>query len=204
MEGFDLDLEPGRLVALVGPSGCGKSTLLRLVAGLRPLDAGSVEGAPSRKAFVFQEAALLPWLDVLANAALPGRYGPIGDVPAALAAVGLQGLERRLPRQLSGGQRMRVSLARALVARPELVLLDEPFAALDGMTRRAVRGLVADLHRREGWTTLLVTHEIDDALALADRIVALDGPPLRVVLDGPAAGLDREALEAPYRGRVAE
>lgn len=185
LDGFDLTITPGAITALVGPSGCGKSTLLRLVAGLRAPEGGSIRGVPARKAFVFQDAALLPWLDTRANVALPGRYGPIGDVDAALAAVGLTAQSRQLPATLSGGQRMRASIARALVSTPELVLLDEAFSALDGVTRRAVQETFLSLQARHGWTVLLVTHELDDAARLADRVVALAGPPLRVVADLP-------------------
>lgn len=185
LDQLSLSFAPGCITALVGRSGCGKSTLLRLVAGLRSPDAGRVLGVPQRRAFVFQDAALLPWLDTRANVALPGRYGPIGDVDAALASVGLTDHAHKLPAALSGGQRMRVSLARALVARPELVLLDEAFAALDGITRRAVQAVFLDLALRERWTVLLVTHELEDAVRLADRVLALDGPPLKVLLDVP-------------------
>lgn len=185
LDGFDLTLEAGAITAIVGPSGCGKSSLLRLVAGLRPPDAGRVTGAPANKAFVFQDAALLPWLTLRQNVALPGRFGPIGDVDDALARVGLVAHKDKLPAALSGGQRMRGSLARALVARPELVLLDEAFAALDGMTRAAVQRAFLTLQQERGWTVLLVTHELGDAVALADRVVAVDGPPLVVRADLP-------------------
>lgn len=201
LDGFDLELAPGGFTALVGPSGCGKSTLLRLVAGLRAPDAGRVDGVPARKAMVFQDPALLPWLDVRANVALPGRYGPIGDVDAALSRVGLAAHARALPATLSGGQRMRVSLARALVARPELVLLDEPFAALDGVTRRAVQAAFLELRAAERWTVLMVTHELEDAFRLADRVLALDGPPLRVLRDEAAPpGEDVERRMAALLG----
>lgn len=185
LDGFDLAIEPGRVTAIVGPSGCGKSSLLRLVAGLRPPDAGRVVGVPARKAFVFQDAALLPWLSLRANVALPGRFGPIGDVDDALARVGLARHADKLPAALSGGQRMRGSLARALVARPEIVLLDEAFAALDGITRASVQREFAALQAEHAWTVLLVTHELADAVALSDRVVAVDGPPLRVRADVP-------------------
>lgn len=204
LEGFSARFEAGRITALVGRSGCGKSTLLRLVAGLRRPDAGRVEGVPARKAMVFQDAALLPWLDARANVALPGRYGPIGDVDAALARVGLGGSGHALPRTLSGGQRMRVSLARALVANPELVLLDEAFAALDGVTRRAVQAEFLALQAELGWTVLMVTHELDDAVRLADRVVALDGPPLRVVEEvAVPAPRPREAADPALVARLA-
>ena len=194
------------MTAVVGPSGCGKSSLLRLLAGLRPPDAGEVRGVPARKAFVFQDAALLPWLTLRENIRLPGRFGPIGDVEDALRRVGLEGHGDKLPRALSGGQRMRGSLARALVARPELVLLDEAFAALDGVTRAAVQREFAAFQAELGWTVVMVTHELEDAVRLSDRVVAVQGPPLRVVLDLPVA-LPRPrgvAEIAPLVGRLEE
>jgi len=183
LDGFDLALEPGRITAIVGPSGCGKSSLLRLIAGLRPPDGGRVTGVPTRKAFVFQDAALLPWLTLRENVALPGRFGPIGDVDAALERVGLAGHAGKLPAALSGGQRMRGSLARALVARPELVLLDEAFAALDGLTRASVQRAFLQLQAENAWTVVIVTHELVDAVALSDRVVAVAGPPLTIRAD---------------------
>lgn len=185
LDGFDLTLEEGRVTAIVGPSGCGKSSLLRLVAGLRPPDRGAVTGVPDRKAFVFQDAALLPWLTLRDNVALPGRFGPIGNVDDALARVGLSAHAHKLPAALSGGQRMRGSLARALVARPSLVLLDEAFAALDGLTRAAVQREFLALQAEHAWTVVLVTHELVDAVALSDRVVAVAGPPLVVRADLP-------------------
>lgn len=183
LDRFDLSLEEGHITAIVGPSGCGKSSLLRLLAGLRAPDAGRVTGVPDRKAFVFQDAALLPWLTLRDNVALPGRFGPVGDVEQALARVGLDGHADKLPAALSGGQRMRGSLARALVARPELVLLDEAFAALDGLTRAAVQREFLTLQAEHAWTVVMVTHELVDAVRLSDRVVAVSGPPLVVRAD---------------------
>jgi NitT/TauT family transport system ATP-binding protein len=183
LDGFDLSVELGRITAIVGPSGCGKSSLLRLLAGLRPPDAGVVTGVPARKAFVFQDAALLPWLTLRDNVALPGRFGPIGNVDEALARVGLADHAHKLPAALSGGQRMRGSLARALVARPELVLLDEAFAALDGLTRASVQREFLALQAEHAWTVVMVTHELVDAVRLSDRVIAVGGPPLVVKAD---------------------
>lgn len=210
LDGFSAAFHRGRVTALVGRSGCGKSTLLRVVAGLQPLDAGRVHDVPTDRAFVFQDAALLPWLSVRENVSLPARYrrpgprgesGPTFDPDEALALVGLEGLGARLPRELSGGQKMRVSIARAVAARPALVLLDEAFAALDGLTRREVQDRFLDLQEDFGWTVLLVTHELGDACRMADRVLALDGPPLRVLDDvtifspRPRAAPDAGALE---------
>ncbi|MDP2306555.1 MAG: ABC transporter ATP-binding protein [Pseudomonadota bacterium] len=183
LDRLDLSLEMGRVTAIVGPSGCGKSSLLRVLAGLRAPDAGRVTGVPKRKAFVFQDAALLPWLTLRDNVALPGRFGPIGNVDEALARVGLVEHAAKLPAALSGGQRMRGSLARALVAKPELVLLDEAFAALDGLTRASVQREFLALQAEHAWTVVMVTHELVDAVRLSDRVVAVSGPPLVVRAD---------------------
>lgn len=196
VEGLDLAFTPGTTTAILGPSGCGKSTLLRLLAGLRPLSGGELSGVPTRRAFVFQDAALLPWLDVRANVALPGRFGPIGNVDEALARVGLAEHAQKLPGALSGGQRMRVSLARALVARPEVVFLDEAFAALDPMTRTEVVDVFAHLRDAAGWTVVMVTHDRTDAERLADRLLDVEGPPLRVVRDRPNRRVVSPRLEA--------
>lgn len=185
LKDFQLELMPGTINALVGPSGCGKSTLLRILAGLRPLDSGKVVGVPARKAFVFQDAALLPWMTARENVALIGAFRPVGDVDEALSRVGLTEHAHKLPSALSGGQRMRVSLARALVGQPELVLLDEAFGALDGITRRSVQRVFLRLAEHQHWTVVMVTHEPEEAALLADRILAVDGTPLRVLEDRP-------------------
>lgn len=203
VDGLDLAFTPGAITALVGPSGCGKSSLLRLIAGLRPLGGGSISGVPARKSFVFQDAALLPWLTLRANVAIPGTFGPIGDVDAALAKVGLTEHAAKLPSALSGGQRMRASLARALVAQPQLVLLDEAFAALDSMTRRSVQRAFLGLQASENWTVVLVTHELEDAVLLADRVIAVEGPPLRVILDLPVPLARPRDFHDPRAGELA-
>lgn len=188
LDAFSLRLEPGAITAVLGRSGCGKSSLLRVLAGLRTLDAGEVLGRPARLGFVFQEPALLPWRSAAANVALTLPAGtPAGAAREALASVGLAGRGDALPRALSGGQRMRVSLARALVSRPELLLLDEPFAALDAATLADMQRLVLDAHASLGCTVVLVTHDRALAARLADRIVVVAGPPLRVSLDLPVA-----------------
>jgi NitT/TauT family transport system ATP-binding protein len=198
--GVDLSVAPGEFLALLGPSGCGKSTLLRIVAGLDRQDAGEVllDGRPpdlrpgperTRLAYVFQDAHLLPWRDVLANAALPlellGR--PAAErraaAQAAIEQVGLADAARRTPAELSGGMRMRVSLARALVTRPRLLLLDEPFAALDEITRQGLDDQLRALWAATGTTVLFVTHSIAEAAFLAERAVVLSRRPARVVCE---------------------
>ncbi len=198
LDRFDLALDPGRITAIVGPSGCGKSSLLRLLAGLRPPDGGHVSGVPARKAFVFQDAALLPWLTLLENVALPGRFGPIGSAAEALDQVGLAEHANKLPGALSGGQRMRGSLARALVGRPEIVFLDEAYSALDGLTRLAVQREFLGLQELYGWTVVMVTHELSDAVRMSDRVIAVTGPPLRIRADLPIAlGRPRDPAAIP-------
>jgi sulfonate transport system ATP-binding protein len=173
LDHLDLATAEAELVVLLGPSGCGKSTLLRLLAGLDRPDAGRVE-VPVSRAIVFQADRLLPWQRVLANVSL-GLHGPDADsrARAALAEVGLAGRERAWPKELSGGEAQRVALARALVAEPELVLLDEPFASLDAITRLRMHELVRQLRRKHHAAMLLVTHDVDEAIALADRIVVM-------------------------------
>jgi NitT/TauT family transport system ATP-binding protein len=195
VEGLDLSIAAGEFVAILGPSGCGKSTLLRMIAGLELLDAGSIGfgdggGAPKNAlAYVFQDAHLLPWRNVLSNVALPlelqGRAaGERRDAAArAIASVGLADAARRHPEQLSGGMRMRVSLARALVTEPRLLLLDEPFAALDEITRQGLDDQLRALWAATGMTVLFVTHSIAEAAFLAERAVVLTRRPARVVLE---------------------
>jgi len=192
--GVTLAIEAGECVALLGPSGSGKSTLLRLVAGLDRPDSGSVElddrdpaRAPrSAIGFVFQDAHLLPWRDVLGNVELPlellgWRVEERRDAAReAIARVGLGDAIRRSPAQLSGGMRMRVSLARALVIRPRLLLLDEPFAALDFQTKLVIESDTARLVRSQHRSVLLITHDIEEAVSLSDRVIVLSRRPTRV------------------------
>jgi NitT/TauT family transport system ATP-binding protein len=193
IDGLNLTVEDGEFVSLIGPSGCGKSTVLRLVAGLSPASGGNVtvggsapETSSVEVAFVFQDPALLPWLNVFQNAALPlGLRGrPAEECRAAaartLALVGLADRPKAYPRQLSGGQKMRVSLARALTLSPRLLLLDEPFGALDEMTRQRLNEELLALRERQRWTALFVTHSVAEAVFLSDRVVVLAPPSGRV------------------------
>ncbi|GAX51915.1 ABC transporter ATP-binding protein [Streptomyces olivochromogenes] len=171
---LDLDIREGEFVALLGHSGCGKSTLLRILAGLDDEIGGEVT-VPARRSAAFQSPRLLPWLKVWRNVVLglPGRP----DRALALQALDEVGIADRAtvwPKTLSGGQAQRVSLARALVREPELLLLDEPFGALDALTRGRVQQLVAELWRLHGCAILLVTHDVEEALLLADRVLVMD------------------------------
>ncbi|GAB2873363.1 ABC transporter ATP-binding protein [Paraburkholderia jirisanensis] len=173
IDALDLQIHEGEFVALLGESGCGKTTLLRALAGLDVPDAGHIS-APERPSVVFQEHRLLPWATLWQNVAL-GHESTIGRAGAAraLAEVGLAGREDDWPRNLSGGQSQRVALARSLVRDPALLLLDEPFAALDALTRIKMHGLVKELVARHQPGVLLVTHDVDEALTLADRILVM-------------------------------
>jgi NitT/TauT family transport system ATP-binding protein len=193
IDGLDLEVAAGSFVALLGPSGCGKSTLLRVVAGLDAPDAGTVtlDGGPARAcvAFVFQDAHLLPWRNVLENTALPLEFAGVSAqerqdrARQALDDVGLAAATTKLPHELSGGMRMRVSLARALVTGPDLLLLDEPFAALDEMTRQRLDDQLRALWAQRGLTVLFVTHSVDEAAYLAERAIVFSPKPARIVAD---------------------
>ncbi|MGX1128766.1 sulfonate transport system ATP-binding protein [Streptomyces glaucescens] len=176
LDGLDLTIGDGEFVALLGRSGSGKSTLLRALAGLDEDVAGSgVLAAPDHLSVVFQDARLLPWKRVLDNVVL-GLTGPDAEQRgrAALAEVGLEGRERAWPVELSGGEQQRVSLARSLVREPRLLLADEPFGALDALTRIRMHALLRRLCERHRPAVLLVTHDVDEAIVLADRVVVLD------------------------------
>lgn len=192
LEGFSLDLTPGEIVAVIGGSGCGKSTLLRLISGLETPTCGTVElnGEPVTKPhslinLIFQEPRLLPWLSVANNVGF-GLAELDGDdrrhrVEAALKKVGLAELGHRWPKELSGGQAQRVAIARALVTRPEVLLLDEPFSALDAFTRSDLQDHLLDIWSETRPTLILVTHDIDEALVLADRIIVMRPWPGRIL-----------------------
>src|SRR5256885_14379370 len=214
-----LDIQPGELVVCLGPSGCGKTTLLRLVAGFLKPDAGvirlngaDVSTLPTRErecGVVFQAYALLPPMRVWENVAYPLRVRDVAlaerrrRAAAMLELVGLSGLAERLPAQLSGGQQQRVALARALVFGPRALLLDEPLSALDAATRVAMRDEVRRIQREQNIATLLITHDQDEALSLADRIAVLrDGKlvqfaPPHLIYDAPA-----DAFVASFVGRA--
>ena len=193
LNGVDLRIEPGEFVTIVGRSGCGKSTLLRLLAGLESADTGAItfDGEPHADhrrdvRIMFQEARLLPWKRVLDNVAL-GLSGADARERAleALAQVGLADRAKEWPAVLSGGQRQRVALARALVHAPRLLLLDEPLGALDALTRIEMHRLIERLWSRHGFTALLVTHDVSEAVALADRVVLIEEH--RIALNEPIA-----------------
>jgi NitT/TauT family transport system ATP-binding protein len=189
VRGLDLDIAPGEFVAILGPSGCGKSTLLRIIAGLDRADAGEVSVEAKRPAFVFQDAHLLPWRDVLRNVAVPLELQGVASAErvrrarAAIEQVGLADAIDRYPAQLSGGMRMRASLARALVNDPDLLLLDEPFAALDEITRQHLDDQLRELWSRRRMTTVFVTHSIIEAAFLAERAIVMTCRPARMVID---------------------
>lgn len=187
---LDLRIPAGAFVALLGPSGCGKSTLVRLLAGLDEPTSGVVDKPDDlRLACVFQDPCLLPWRSVLDNTALPLELAGVAvderraAARDALVQVGMSEAEDRYPAMLSGGMKMRVSLARALVVRPTFLLLDEPFAALDEITRQALDDHLRLLWRTSHFTALFVTHAVDEAAYVADRAVVLSRSPGRVVLD---------------------
>ncbi|MCC5805721.1 MAG: ABC transporter ATP-binding protein [Opitutales bacterium] len=192
LDGLDLKVSPGEFICVIGPSGCGKTTFLRMVAGLSRPSGGEIrfdaqaDGTRPELAFIFQDATLLPWLTVLGNIELPLRLRgePRAERRATAARltaeVGLGAVGDYHPRQLSGGMKMRVSLARALSLSPDVLLLDEPFGALDAITRNRLNEDLLALHRREGWTAFFVTHSVTEAVFLADRILVLAAEPARV------------------------
>ncbi|MFD8613905.1 ABC transporter ATP-binding protein [Streptomyces sp. NPDC059631] len=206
LDGIDLSLPAGQFTALLGHSGSGKSTLLRAVAGLDHQVTGSGGlRAPERVSVVFQDSRLLPWRRVLDNVLL-GAGGKDAAVRgrAALAEVGLAGRERAWPSELSGGEAQRAALARSLVSEPELLLADEPFGALDALTRIRMHALLRRLWQRHRPSVLLVTHDVDEAIVLADRVLVLDKGRigLDLTIDRPHPRSYRDPLLGAYRERL--
>lgn len=194
VDGFSSEFKTGELVALVGPSGCGKSTLLHMAAGLENPTRGSVlaDGKPvtgphPSRTLVFQEHALYPWLTMRDNVSLALEFQNVARAQARekavawLERVGLAGFENYYPQQVSGGMRQRAALARAFIAQPQTMLMDEPFGALDALTRLSLQDVLRQLIQQEKPTVLLVTHDVDEALFLADRIVVFSARPARVL-----------------------
>ncbi|MBW0270025.1 nitrate ABC transporter ATP-binding protein [Nocardia sp. MH4] len=215
VRGIDLDIAPGEILVLVGKSGCGKSTLLRAIAGLRRpssgvilADADTVTGPSADRALVFQDDALLPWRTARANVELALRLRGVGRGERAIRSqrwldeVGLTGYADYLPRDLSGGMRQRVQLARSLAGSPRAVLMDEPFGALDSQTRAEMQRLLVDTWRAHPTTIVFVTHDLDEALLLGDRIAVLGDGALRALVEvpDPREPVDRQAL----RDRILE
>jgi sulfonate transport system ATP-binding protein len=206
-----LSVAPGEIVALVGASGSGKSTLLRLLSGLEAPTSGralfhdiEIDGPRPEIGMIFQEPRLLPWLSVADNVGFGLAHLAAADrdrrVGRALDRVGLAAYAKALPRELSGGMAQRVSIARALVGQPEILLLDEPFSALDAFTRTDLQDHLLDLWREDRPTLVLVTHDLDEALALADRVVLLAGPPGRIFAERPVSlARPRERTSAAFQ-----
>jgi len=201
LAGVTFAVRAGEFVSLVGPSGCGKSTILRIVAGLGAPSGGGVqvEGLPPAQArrrhqnmaYVFQDATLLPWSTVRGNVELPLKLRGVGRAERqaiareALDTVGLDQVMNMYPRELSGGMRMRVSIARALAAKPTLLLMDEPFGALDEMTRQRLNDELLRICALAGWTVLFVTHNVVEAVFLSTRVIVMSSRPGRIIADVP-------------------
>ncbi|WP_353807477.1 ABC transporter ATP-binding protein [Agromyces sp. SYSU T00194] len=209
---FNLEVGAGEFVSLLGPSGCGKTTALRIVTGLLRQSGGEVqvdgrvsEGPSRDKAIVFQNFNLFPWKTALQNAAYGlevqgvGKKERLERAAEYLDLVGLGSRKDHFPTQLSGGQQQRVGLARALAIEPKLLLMDEPFGALDALTREQLQGLLLDIVADRGLSVLFVTHSIDEAIYLSDRIVVMGVDPGRVIADLPVA-IDKPRKDGHWRG----
>jgi len=221
LDRLSLSVAPGEFISLIGPSGCGKSTLLRLIAGLTPLTTGTLtvdgrspDAAAADLAFVFQEPTLLPWLTVSANVELPLslRGLPSAERAAArrrvLDLVRLTAKADSYPRQLSGGQKMRVSIARALALSPKILLLDEPFGALDEMTREHLNEELLAIRERQAWTAFFVTHSVAEAVFLSNRVIVLSANPGHIHTEIPIPfsypRTEETRLSRPYHDLVAD
>ena len=212
LKGIDLDIDAGEFVSIVGPSGCGKSTLLSFIAGFQKPASGSVraddrlvDGPGPDRGMVFQQPRLFSWMTVQGNVAFGPRVQGLGSKAATQAAhstielVGLSQAKNKWPHELSGGMQQRVAIARALAAGPRVLLMDEPFAALDALTRERLQDEVLDIWRRRGITVLFVTHSVDEAAYLSTRIIAMDRDPGRVCFDeraGLGAQTDRTGIRS--------
>ncbi|MFC4174751.1 ABC transporter ATP-binding protein [Microvirga sp. GCM10011540] len=214
---LDLDVRPGELLSLLGPSGCGKSTALRIIAGLAHPTSGSVAwpGAAAQDhrgeiGFVFQEPTLMPWANVADNVWLPlrlrgvSRRDAAGSIAAALALVGLEGFAAAYPRELSGGMKMRVSIARALSLKPRLLLMDEPFAALDEITRFRLNDDLLRLQGELGCTVVFVTHSIYESAYLSNRIAIMSPRPGRIVAEIEGTARNERGTDFRTSARYAE
>jgi NitT/TauT family transport system ATP-binding protein len=211
LSGVDLDVAEHEFVCLLGPSGCGKSTLLNMCAGFESIDGGTiaidgepVSGPDPRRVFVFQEYAIFPWMSVWDNIAfgLQGRSDAQCHEIAQhyIELVGLKGFERAYPRELSGGMKQRVGVARALAVNPDILYMDEPFGALDSLTRLNLRSQLIQIWRREKKTILFVTHDIDEATQLGQRVVVMSARPARIktVVDLSGLAYPRDIDSAEY------
>ena len=192
LSGVDLDIRAGEFISFIGPSGCGKTTLLRLIAGLDKPQAGTlsidgrkITGVDPERGYVFQQGSLFPWLDIEKNIAyglrarnqLKGRHSKVEEY---ISMVGLEGFEKSYPHQISGGMAQRVAIARALINEPKALLLDEPMGALDSFTRSDLQDKLLELWKQKGTTMILVTHDIDEAIYLSDRIVIMTPRPGKI------------------------
>ncbi|MDR2371149.1 MAG: ABC transporter ATP-binding protein [Treponema sp.] len=217
LNNISLDFKDGEFVSLIGPSGCGKSTLLRLIAGLIRPDGGNIEldgreikGPGYERGLVFQDPTLFPWKNVYENIAFGLRARKVyrrekGSIPEFIRLVGLEGFEKSYPHHLSGGMAQRASLARALVNNPKVLLLDEPLGALDAFTRMNMQDEILKIWERRGMTTVMVTHDVDEAIYMAARIVVMSARPakieqiIKVEIGRPRARDDPDFLELRAR-----
>jgi NitT/TauT family transport system ATP-binding protein len=209
LDRVSLTVRPGEFVCLLGASGCGKSTLLSLVAGLDPVSAGTIDTGGHRLSMMFQEPALFPWLTVAGNVEIALRLRGVGRderrqrARGLLETVRLTGFERKRPHELSGGMRQRVALARALAQDAELLLMDEPFGALDAMTRDLLHDELERIWRERSLTVLFVTHNVREAVRLGDRVILLSSRPGRIIEDFPVEQPRPRRIDSPEVAELA-